>query len=50
MGLGPCLTYNTQIAGNPVGINVRYYNEVYVKNRLDGQSLFVTLTGGFPKK
>jgi hypothetical protein len=50
VGLGPCLTYNTQIAGNPIGINVRYYNEVYTKNRLDGQSLFVTLTGGFPKK
>jgi hypothetical protein len=47
VALGPCLTYNTQIAGNPVGVNVRYYNELYVKNRLDGQSIFVTLTGGF---
>ena len=50
VALGPCLTYNTQIAGYPVGVNVRYYNEVYVKNRLDGQSIFITLTGGFPKK
>ena len=47
MALGPCLTYNTKIAGHMVGLNIRYYNELYVKNRLDGQSLFVTLSGGF---
>jgi hypothetical protein len=45
--LGPCLTYNTKIADHPVGLNVRYYNELYVKNRADGQALFVTLSGGF---
>jgi hypothetical protein len=47
VAVGPCLTYNTKIAGHMVGLNVRYYNELYVKNRLDGQSLFVTLSGGF---
>lgn len=45
--LGPCLTYNTNIAEHPIGLNVRYYNELYVKHRMDGQSLFVTLSGGF---
>ena len=47
VALGPCLTYNTEIAGNPVGVNLRYYNELYVKNRPDGQSIFVTVSGGF---
>ena len=47
VALGPCLTYNTKIAGYAVDANVRYYNEVYIKHRLDGQSLFVTLHGGF---
>jgi hypothetical protein len=47
VALGPCLTYNTKIAEHMVGLNVRYYNELYVKNRLDGQSLFVTLSAGF---
>jgi hypothetical protein len=41
---------NTQIAGIPVGVNVRYDNELCIKNRLDGQSWFVTLTAVFPKK
>jgi hypothetical protein len=47
VALGPCLTYNTKIAGHLVGANIRYYNEVYTKNRLDGQCLWVTLSGGF---
>jgi hypothetical protein len=46
IALGPCLTFNGQIAGHAIGLNARYYNEVKVTNRLDGQSFFLTLTLG----
>jgi hypothetical protein len=36
IALGPCLTFSGQIVGHAIGLNARYYNEVKVKNRLDG--------------
>lgn len=46
IAMGPCLTYNGKIAGYAVGLNVRYYNELKVINRFDGQALFLTLSLG----
>lgn len=46
IALGPCLTFSGQIAGHAIGLNARYYNEVKVENRLDGQSFFLTLSLG----
>jgi hypothetical protein len=46
IALGPCLTFNGKIAGHNIGLNARYYNEVKVRNRLDGQSFFLTLSLG----
>jgi len=46
IAFGPCLTFNTKIAGHAIGVNARYYNELKVKNRFDGQSFFMTLSLG----
>jgi hypothetical protein len=46
IALGPCLTFNTKIAGHDVGLNARYYNELKVVNRFDGQAFFFTLSLG----
>jgi hypothetical protein len=46
IALGPCLTFNTKIAGHAVGLNARYYNELKVVNRFDGQAFFMTLSLG----
>ena len=46
IALGPCLTFNTKIAGHVVGLNARYYNELKVENRFDGQAFFMTLSLG----
>lgn len=46
IALGPCLTFNSKIAGHAIGLNARYYNELKVKNRFDGQAAFVTLSLG----
>lgn len=46
IALGPCLTFNSKIAGHPIGLGARYYNELKVKNRFDGQAAFVTLSLG----
>lgn len=46
IALGPCLTFNSKIAGHPLGLGARYYNELKVKNRFDGQAVFVTLSLG----
>lgn len=44
--LGPCLTFTGKIAGHDIGLNARYYNEVKVENRFNGQSCFLTLNLG----
>jgi hypothetical protein len=44
IALGPCLTFNSQIAGHAIGLNARYYNELKVVNRFDGQAFFLTLS------
>jgi hypothetical protein len=46
IALGPCLTFNTKIAGHAVGLNARYYNELKVVNRFDGQAFFMTMSLG----
>jgi hypothetical protein len=46
IALGPCLTFNTKIAGHAVGLNARYYNELKVVNRFDGQAFFMTVSLG----
>jgi hypothetical protein len=46
IALGPCLTFNTKIAGHALGLNARYYNELKVVNRFDGQAFFMTLSLG----
>ena len=46
IALGPCLTFNTKIAGHAVGLNARYYNELKVINRFDGQAFFMTVSLG----
>jgi hypothetical protein len=46
LALGPCLTFNGKLAGHAIGLNARYYNELKVINRLDGQSFFLTLSLG----
>lgn len=40
------LTFNSKIAGPAIGLGARYYNELKVKNRFDGQMVFVTLSLG----
>ena len=44
IALGPCLSFNTQISGHAIGLNARYYNELKVVNRFDGQAFFLTLS------
>jgi hypothetical protein len=46
IALGPCLTHNGKIAGHDIGLNARYYNELKVVNRFNGQSFFLTLSLG----
>lgn len=46
LALGPCVTYNSKIGTHPVGVNLRYYQDLTVTNRLNGQSFFGTLTFG----
>jgi hypothetical protein len=46
LALGPCLTFSGQIASHALGLNARYYHEVKVINRLNGQSFFLTLSLG----
>ena len=46
IALGPCLTFSSKIAGHAIGVNARYYNEMKVKNRFDGQAFFLTLSLG----
>jgi hypothetical protein len=47
VAIGPCVTFNGTIGKHPIGVNLRYYNELTVTNRLDGQSFWGTLTFGF---
>jgi hypothetical protein len=47
IALGPCLTFSSKIAGHDIGLNARYYNELKVVNRADGQSFFFTASVGF---
>ena len=46
IALGPCLSFNGKIGDHAVGVNARYYNEVKVHNRFDGQAFFFTLSLG----
>jgi len=46
IALGPCLAFNGKMAGHPIGLNARYYNELKVKNRFDGQAAYLTFTLG----
>ncbi|MCX5888876.1 MAG: transporter [Deltaproteobacteria bacterium] len=46
IALGPCLTFNGKIAGHDIGLNARYYNEVKLVNRFNGQTFFLTLSLG----
>ena len=47
LALGPCVTFNGTIGKHPIGLNLRYYDELTVTNRLSGQSFWGTLTFGF---
>jgi hypothetical protein len=46
IALGPCLTYSGKIGTHAIGVNARYYNELKVHNRFDGQGFFLTLSLG----
>ncbi len=46
IALGPCLAFNGKVWGHAVGVNARYYNEVKVHNRFDGQACFLTFNLG----
>jgi hypothetical protein len=46
IALGPCLTFNGKIAGHPIGLGARYYNELKVHNRFNGQAAYLTFTLG----
>lgn len=46
-GLGPCLQWNFTLAGHPLLLGARYYNELAVHNRTSGQSMFGTFSFGF---
>jgi hypothetical protein len=46
IALGPCLAFNSEIAGHAIGVNARYYNELRVINRFNGQAFFFTLSLG----
>jgi hypothetical protein len=47
LAIGPCFTVNGTIGKHPIGVNLRYYDELTVTNRLNGQSFWGTLTFGF---
>jgi len=47
LAIGPCVTYSGKIGKHAIGVNLRYYNELTVTNRLHGQSFFGTLSFGF---
>jgi hypothetical protein len=49
LAIGPCITLNGKIANRPIGLNLRYYDELSTTNRLKGQSFFATLTFGLTK-
>jgi hypothetical protein len=49
LAIGPCVTLNGMIAQRPIGLNLRYYDELSTTNRLNGQSFFATLTFGLTK-
>jgi hypothetical protein len=49
LAIGPCVTLNGTIAKRPIGLNLRYYDEVSTTNRLHGQSFFATLNFGLTK-
>jgi hypothetical protein len=49
LAIGPCVTLNGMIAQRPIGLNLRYYDELSTTNRLHGQSFFATLNFGFTK-
>ncbi len=49
LAIGPCVTLNGTIAKRPIGLNLRYYDELSTTNRLNGQSFFATLNFGFTK-
>ena len=42
--LGPSLNFNTQIRKIPVSTSLRWYHEVDVKNRLEGDSVYLQTT------
>lgn len=46
IALGPCLSYNGKIGKHAIGVNARYYNELKVHNRFDGQACYLTLSLG----
>jgi len=46
IALGPCLSFNSKIGAHAIGVNARYYNEVKVHNRFDGQAFFLTMSLG----
>jgi len=46
IALGPCLSFNSKIGSHAIGLNARYYNEVKVHNRFDGQAFFFTVSLG----
>jgi hypothetical protein len=46
IALGPCLSFNSKIGNHAIGLNARYYNELKVHNRFDGQAFFLTLSLG----
>ena len=46
IALGPCLSYSGKIGTHAIGVSARYYNEVKVHNRFDGQACYLTLSLG----
>ncbi len=46
IALGPCLSFDGKFGDHAIGVNIRYYNEVKVRNRFDGQALFLTMSLG----
>jgi hypothetical protein len=46
IALGPCLSFNSRIGSHAIGVNARYYNELKVHNRFDGQAFFLTVSLG----
>ncbi|MHB8069594.1 MAG: SphA family protein [Desulfobaccales bacterium] len=46
IALGPCLSFNGKIGSHAIGVSARYYNELKVHNRFDGQACYLTLSLG----